>query len=299
MTIHQSPVTNHQSRLSVVLATRNEEENIGRCLESVSQLADEIVIVDEFSTDKTTQIAKTFGAKVFEVKHEPIFHKTKQKALERATCDWILQLDADEKVTQELAKEIKETINLRNEELKNLRTEKLKNRLFGRHQKLIEQRDGPIGKKSGEIVGFFIPRVNYFLGKPLIHAGVYPDPSIRLVKKGMAHFSGESVHDIMQIDGEVSWLENAIEHHDSPTLRKYFYRLNRYTDIKAQELQNTKTPKNVVSFIKFTLLLSTYYFLLLYFRHKGFLDGVRGFLWSFFSAMHYPIGYFKYVTRYT
>lgn len=85
--------------LSVVLATRNEEENLGRCLESVKSLADEIIVVDEYSTDKTVEIAKKYGAKVFLEPHHDNFHVTKQVALEKATGDWILQLDADEVVT--------------------------------------------------------------------------------------------------------------------------------------------------------------------------------------------------------
>src|SRR3990172_1056786 len=106
-------------KLSVVLATRNEETNIEACLDSVKNIADEIIVIDENSSDKTREIAKKFGAKVYKVKHEPIFHKTKQK---------------------------------------------------------------------GKVFAFFIPRRNYFLGKPLIHAGVYPDGQIRLVKKDKARF---------------------------------------------------------------------------------------------------------------
>jgi glycosyltransferase involved in cell wall biosynthesis len=77
-------------KLSVVLATRNEEENIAECLESIHQLADEIVIVDERSTDNTCKIAKQYGAKIYQAKHEPIFHITKQKAINKATGDWVL-----------------------------------------------------------------------------------------------------------------------------------------------------------------------------------------------------------------
>src|SRR4030042_6431382 len=92
--------------LSIVLAVRNEEENIGRCLDSVKSIADEIIVVDEYSSDKTVEIAKKYSAKIFLEPHHDIFHISKQKALEKATGDWILQLDADEVVTPELAKEI-------------------------------------------------------------------------------------------------------------------------------------------------------------------------------------------------
>ena len=303
-------------KLSVVLATFNEEKNIGECLKSCKDIAGEIIVVDEYSTDKTREIAEGYGAKVFLEPHHPIFHVTKQKAIEKATGDWILQLDADERVTEELGKEIIEII-------KNPTSLKLRGagtprewskgkktprrwpngllrgggkRLFKRHQELIEQRDGKIGKDTGEIVAFFIPRRNMFLGKPLIHAGVYPDGVIRLIKKGKARFPQKSVHEQIQIDGEVSWLSNDLEHHDSPTLKRYFVRMNRYTDLHAKELEANKVKKNPIAFVYYSFYKPLVTFLNLFIRHKGFLDGVRGFLWSFFSAMHYPIAYFKYLT---
>lgn len=294
-------------KLSVVLATRNEEKNIARCLNSVKQIADEIVVFDENSTDKTREIAKRYGARVYKVLHEPIFHKTKQKALDLARGDWILQLDADERVTKELVGEIKQIINSPNDRLldrvlghgERSRTitggfNRELTKLFESHQQLIEQRDGPIGKRTGEVVAFFIPRLNMFLGRPLKYAGTYPDPAIRLVKKDKAWFPAKSVHEIMEVEGEVGWLQNYMEHHDSPTLSRYFNRLNRYTDLKSQELQKSETPKNFIFLIHYSFFKPFFIFLNLYIRHKGFLDGMRGFLWSFFSASHFPIAYFKY-----
>lgn len=277
-------------KLSVVLATRNEEYNISRCLESVLKIADEIIIFDEYSTDKTKTIAEKMGAKVYLEPHHDIFHITKQKALEKAKGDWILQLDADEVVTPELAKEILKVVDSKFEE-KNL------NPLFLRHQELIEQRDGPIGKTTGEIVGYFLPRRNMFLGKPLIHAGVYPDGVIRLVKNGFARFPQKSVHEQIQLDGRVGWLNGDLLHYDSPTLSRYLSRLNRYTDLHAEELKNKKVSKSILGFIQYVFFKPTYTFLMLFLRHKGFMDGVNGFLWSFFSALHFPIAYFKYLTQ--
>jgi len=94
--------------VSVVLATLNEEKNLSDCLNSVKDLADEIIIFDENSTDKTREIAQKFKAKVFQTKHEPVFHITKNKAIAMAQSDWILQLDADERLTPALKKEINE-----------------------------------------------------------------------------------------------------------------------------------------------------------------------------------------------
>jgi len=279
-------------KLSVVLATRNEEENISRCLKSVKLIADEIIIFDEYSTDKTKQIAESFGAKVFLHPHHDIFHITKQKAIDMAKGEWILQLDADEVVTPELAEEIKKVLR---GELIVIKDPK-KQKLFSRHQELLELRDRKLGNGSDEIVAYFIPRINMFLNKPLIHAGVYPDGVIRLFKRGKARLPGKSVHEQMEIDGKVGWLNGDLLHYDSPTLKRYLARLNRYTDLKAQELKSSKTPKNLWSFLLFTIWHPAYTFMLLFFRHLGFLDGVNGFLWSFFSALHFPIAYFKYVT---
>ncbi len=289
---------NSSPKLSVVLAVRNEEENIGRCLESVKEIADEIVVVDEHSTDKTVEIANEYGAKVFLEQHHDIFHITKQKALERATGDWVLQLDADEEVTPALAKEINEVINMSNDDIK--KRLDLDIRVTSRqkkHQRLIEARDGKIGQETGEVVAFFIPRLNIFLGRPLRYGGVYPDGVIRLVKNGKARFPQKSVHEQIQIDGEVSWLFNDLKHYDSPTMRRYLSRLNRYTDLKAKELNEDKVPKNFWSLFLYTMYKPLYIFLNIYFRHKGLLDGPQGFLWAFFSSIHFPVAYYKYITN--
>lgn len=278
-----------QKKLSVVLATRNEEANIERCLLSVKDIADEIVLVDENSTDKTKAIAERLGAQVYLEPHHDIFHITKQKALDRAKGEWILQLDADEVVSPELGCEI----------VKVLKGESIAkaNNLFNRHQSLIEQRDGMIGKQTGEIVGYFIPRLNMFLGKPLIHGGVYPDGVIRLVKNGKARFPQKSVHEQIELDGEVSWLSGNLLHYDSPTFSRYLARLNRYTDLIAAEYKEQVLSKNVFNFVLYTIFKPIYTFCSLYLRHKGFLDGASGFLWSFFSASRFPISYFKYLTN--
>ncbi|HKC04965.1 MAG TPA: glycosyltransferase family 2 protein [Patescibacteria group bacterium] len=284
-------------KLSVVLATRNEEGNIGRCLESVKSIADEIIVIDENSIDKTREIAKKYGAEVFLEPHHDIFHITKQKSLEKAKGEWILQLDADEEVTPELSKEIKEVISMSDAQIKNRQGISVRemNR-FKKHQSLIEARDGKIGSDSGEIVAFFIPRLNMFLGRALKYGGVYPDGVIRLIKNGKARFPQKSVHEQIEIDGEVSWLFNNLRHYDSPTFSRYIARFNRYTNLKAQELKLEKVPKNPLFFIHYSLILPIYTFLNIYLRHKGILDGPQGFLWAFFSAMHFPIGYFKYIS---
>jgi glycosyltransferase involved in cell wall biosynthesis len=284
-----------KNKLSVVLATRNEEKNIAECLETVKSIADEIIVVDEGSTDKTREIAKKYRARVYKVKHKEIFHKTKQKALDYATGDWILQLDADERVSETLGHEIKKVINLSNEKIRKRRPkDKKKWRLFQKHQKLIEEKDYTKRTGPSEISAFYVPRVNYFLGKPLRYAGVYPDGVIRLIKKGKARFPAKSVHELMRVDGEAAWLFNDLEHYDSPTFERYIARLNRYTDIKSDEFLKAKIPLNLLRLLYYSLVKPLFVFTNLYIRHKGFLEGVRGFIWSLFSAFHYPISYFKY-----
>ncbi len=282
-------------KLSVALATRNEEENIGACLESVKEIADEIVVVDEESTDKTREIANSYGVRVFRVKHEPIFHITKQKAIDKATGDWILQLDADERVTPRLVNEIKQVIRMDSKEIRERIPQDLtKVRLFKKHEGLIRKREGELGKQTGKVVAFFVPRINFFLGKPLKHAGVYPDGVIRLIKAGKARLPGKSVHELMEVDGEVAWLFNDLEHHESPTLSRYLNRMNRYTDLKAEEFKKSKVLANYWNLFKYSFIIPASYFLLLYIRHNGWKDGMRGFIWSTFSSLHFPLAYFKY-----
>ena len=159
---------------------------------------------------------------------------------------------------------------------------------------MIEERDGKLGNDNEEVVAYFIPRVNVFLGKPLVHAGVYPDGVIRLFKRGRAWLPGKSVHEQMEIDGKIGWLNESLLHYDSPTFNKYLWRLNRYTDLKKEEFEQEKLSKNYGVLLFYSFVKPTIVFLNLYIRHKGFLDGMRGFVWSLFSALHFPIAYFKY-----
>ncbi len=290
LNLRQKQSLRPNQKLSVVQATRNEAENIARNLDSVKNIADEMIVVDEYSSDETREIAKKHGAQVFLEPHHDNFHITKQKANDKARGDWILQIDTDEVITPELAMEIKKV--LLGEEI--IVKDPNKQKLFSRHQKLIEERDGKLGNDSEEVVAYFIPRVNVFLGKPLVHAGVYPDGVIRLFKKGKARLPGKSVHEQMEINGRVGWLNESLLHYDSPTFSKYLWRLNRYTDLKKEEFEQEKLSKNFGVLLFYSFVKPTMVFLNLYIRHKGFLDGMRGFVWSLFSSLHFPIAYFKY-----
>ncbi|MEK7092262.1 MAG: glycosyltransferase family 2 protein [Patescibacteria group bacterium] len=245
--------------LSVVLATFNEEKNLSECLQSVKDLADEIVIVDGGSKDQTVIIAKDFKAKVIETTNPAIFHINKQKAIDGATKDWILQLDADERVSPELAVEIKDKIG------------------------------------SSHINGYWIPRKNFFLGRFLKKGGQYPDYTLRLYKRGKGRLPQKSVHEQAEVQGEVGYLKNPLIHMADPQFSRYLSRFDRYTNLIAKEYADQKLAVNPLVTGNQMLILPLWWFFLSYVRHKGFVDSWQGFVFSFFSALRFPVSYVKYI----
>lgn len=284
-------------KLSVALATFNEEKNIGPCLKAVKDWVDEIIVVDGSSSDQTAAIAKSFKAKVMITDNPPIFHINKQKALEACQGEWILQLDADEKVSEKLAKEIKMIVSLNDKEIDRYQKKLTKRKLFLKHQQLLEKRDGKIGQAKEEYGGFFVPRLNYFLGKFLRYGGVYPDGVIRLVKNGKAHFPCQSVHEQIVIKGRVGWLQNDLLHMADPTFKRYLARNSRYVDLTAADLKEKKEGRGPGQFINYFFFKPIHWFLLTLIRHKGILDGLRGVIFSFFSALRFPRAYWRYLAR--
>lgn len=245
--------------LSVVLATFNEASNINRCLTSVKPIADEIIVVDGSSQDKTRQLAQQLGAKIFQTTNKPNFHINKQLAINHAKSDWILQLDADEVVTPKLSREIITTIN-----------------------------------SNPEANAFYINRKNFFLGRFLTKGGQYPDPVIRLFKRGKAKLPQIDVHEQMLVQGKIGTLKEPMEHFTAPTFARYLQNSNRYTSFTASQLLNKNLPINLVNTIRFTIIKPIVTFLKIYVRHKGFIDGFPGLIFALFSGLHHPISYFKY-----
>lgn len=283
-------------RISVALATYNEELNIGECLKSIEDLVDEIIVVDGCSLDKTMEIAKKYGAKVISVPNDPMFHTMKQKAFDLATGDWILHLDADERISAKLAEEIRKITSMTNEGISDYQN-KLKNKkLFLRHQTLLEERDGEIGDEDQEYVAFFFPRLNFFLGKYLRFGGVYPDGVIRLFKKNTAYLPCKDVHEQMVVRGRVGWLQNDLLHMADPTFTRYLNRNSRYIDLIAGQLKEERTSKDPITFLKYFLVKPIHWFLLTQIRHKGILDGFQGVVFSLFSALRFPRAYWRYLT---
>ena len=283
--------------LSVVLAVYNEESNLADCLESVKGIASEIVIVDGTSTDNTVMIAKQYDAKIVVRENPSIFHINKQIALEKAEYEWILQLDADERVSKALADEIVKVIHLDEEEQERYQENLVNRELFLRNQEQWELKQGKFSKSSGEIVGYFMPRLNYFLGKYLRYGGVYPDGAVRLVKNGKAWFPCKDVHEIIQLDGRVGWLGSDLLHYDSPTFSRYIKRNTRYVHLIANQLRDEKVGKNLFQFLNYVFYKPMHWFLITLIRHKGILDGWQGVVFSFFSALRFPRAYIEYLMK--
>lgn len=246
--------------LSVVLATYNEEKNLFECLDSIKDFADEIIIVDGGSSDKTVEIGKKFKAKVLITSNPRMFHINKQKAIDLATKDWIFQLDADERVTQESKREIQGEINAAIHD------------------------------------GYWIPRKNFFLGRFLMKGGQYPDYTLRLYKRGKGKLPQKDVHEQAVVEGTTGFLKHPLIHIADPNFSRYFNRFVRYTNLLAENFKKEKIGYNPIMLVKYMIILPIWWFLLTYIRHKGFMDSWQGFVFSFFSALRFPVAYYKYLT---
>jgi glycosyltransferase involved in cell wall biosynthesis len=251
------------STLSIAIATYNEEKNIARCLDSVKKIADEIVIVDGHSADRTVQIAKKYShVKIISTTNKPIFHLNKQVAINSCHSDWILQLDADEIPSRELVGEISTILKAGNET--NLKD------------------------------GYWINRKNYFLGRFLTKGGVYPDPTIRIYKNGKGKLPCKDVHEQAEINGTIGYLKNDLLHYADISFSRYLLRNNRYTTLLAQELKTSKQSLSFLSFLNYFIIKPAYWFILAYIRHRGYVDGFPGFVFAWYSSLRFPISYIKY-----
>lgn len=247
-------------KISVVLAVYNEENNLANCLNSIKDLANEIVIVDGGSKDKTLDIARKFDAKIIQTTNPQIFHINKNKAIDAASGNWILQLDADEVVTKQLAEEIK-----------------------------------MVTSEDLDLVGYWIPRKNFFLDRFLTKGGQYPDYTLRLYKKGKGRLPGKDVHEQAIVVGKVGYLKNDLLHLRDKTFSNYFQRFNRYTDLFSRQLKMQGVKLSPLSFISFILIKPLFWFLKSYIRHRGYVDGFPGFVFALFSSLRFPIAYFKLI----
>lgn len=240
------------STLSVVIITKNEEANLPRCLESV-KWADEIIVVDSNSVDRSRDIAASYGARVHNIEWQGFGH-AKQTGVSQVRSDWVLSIDADEEVTADLQKEILDVIG-----------------------------------SNGSTVGYEMPRRTRFLGRWIYHCGWYPDPVLRLFRREHGQFDMALVHERLIVDGPTGRLQNELLHYSYPTLEKYFEKFNRYTTLGAREAfergEKVGWAKLVIkpfaAFIKHFLI------------RRGFLDGVEGLVISVLSSCSVLVKYAK------
>jgi glycosyltransferase involved in cell wall biosynthesis len=227
--------------LSVCIITFNEEANIARTLKSVQGIADEIIVVDSGSTDATVELAQARGAKVF-VESWKGFASQKNSALAKATCDWILSLDADEEVSPELAASIATVVK---------------------------------PPAQPQFTGYTMNRRNLYFGKWIRRCGYYPDPKRRLIRRGAAQFELRAVHEDMKMSAPKGHLQGDLIHHAYPTLESFIDHANRYSSLGAGMVAaERKVGFSFINIVLRPLVRFTYG----YFFRLGFLDGKEGLL---------------------
>ncbi|MCF8723495.1 glycosyltransferase involved in cell wall biosynthesis [Nitrospina gracilis] len=221
--------------LSVILITKNEAVRIRQCLESV-KWADEIVVLDSGSTDGTPDICREYTSEVHDVDW-PGFGLQKNRALDMATGDWVLSVDADEVVTDALRDEIERTL------------------------------------RKPKYNGYRIPRSSHYVGRCIRHSGWTPDYVVRLMKKGSGAFTNSLVHEKLEIAGKVGRLKNPLIHYSFDTFEDVLDKMNRYSTYNAQMLYEQDRSSSLLE----AVARGMWAFFRTYFLKRGFLDGRQGF----------------------
>jgi glycosyltransferase involved in cell wall biosynthesis len=239
--------------LSVTVITKNEAKNIEECLRSVAW-AQEIIVLDEFSTDGTADMAKGLGARVYQESWKG-FAGQKNSAVEKATGDWILSLDADERITAPLRKEIEETIG-----------------------------------RNNAFHGYFIARKNFFSGRWIRHGGWYPDYCLRLFKKSSGRFEERAVHEKVLVEGPTGYFKNPLEHYTYRSVADYLIRMERYSRLAALEIAEGNPP---LLWSALTLR-PAFTFLNMYLLRGGFLDGKKGLFLAASYAYYTFLKYYRF-----
>lgn len=229
--------------LSVIIITKNEAAHIGDCIDSVG-FADEIIVVDSGSNDRTREIAQDKGAKVTTTADWPGFGQQKNRALDLATCSWVLSIDADERVTPELAQEIQR-------ELASPRAEAYK-----------------------------IARLSNFGGRWIRHSGWWPDHVLRLFKRGTARFKDVAVHESVQTASTVAVLEGHFLHYPYADLETFIAKINHYSSEAAAMMHAKGRRTSVLGATGHAV----WTFIRIYLIRRGFLDGREGFILAAMGA---------------
>ncbi|MGZ3787672.1 MAG: glycosyltransferase family 2 protein [Bacteriovorax sp.] len=242
-------------KLSVVIITLNEEKNIGRCLESVKDVADEIVVVDSLSTDRTREICRKYSQVRFIEQKFLGYVEQKNFALNHASHDCVLSLDADEALSGELSAEIK----------------KIKTNFLGS--------------------GYKFNRLTEYNGHWVRHCGWYPDTKLRIVLKGRARWVGNNPHDALEVDGEVHHLNGDLLHYSYDSISSHVQQTNKFSTIEARALFDKGKRATLLKLIT----RPPFQFFKDYFLKRGFLDGRYGFVICFINAQYVLLKYAKMI----
>ena len=242
------------STLACVVITKNEEANVQDCLKSV-QWVDELIVVDAESGDRTVELARACGAKV-SVRPWPGFGLQKNFGMAQASSDWILILDADERVTEELRQEITASLAV---------------------------------WTAGDPVAYRIPRKNFFYGAWVRGGGVYPDYQVRLFRRGLAQYNDVAVHENLIVDGEIGTLAGHLDHYTERRIQDHFKKFGLYTTLAAQEKAKTVRTVGWIDLVFRPQVVWVKTYLL----KQGFRDGVNGLIVCVFASMYTFVKYAK------
>lgn len=248
-----------KSKISFVIIAHNEEQNIVSCLESISW-ADEIILVDCESTDQTVKLAKKYTEKIFLRKNIPNLNINKSFGIKQATNEWIFYIDPDERITPELAEQIK---------------------------KIILQNDG--------YNGYIFPRKNYYFGKWLKHGGKYPDRQLRLFRRNKGYFACKHVHERLIVEGKYGKLNYPILHCTYKTVDEFLKKYCFYTSFQAGYLKQEGMRPNLKNFLLYFFILPLKRFTDRYFIKLGILDGVTGLFACIFESLFFVVSYMKFL----
>ena len=222
-------------KLSVAIITHNEESNIRDALESI-KWADEIVVIDSFSTDRTVEICREYTDKVYSFEWAG-FSEQKNKAVSMTTQPWVFVLDSDERVTAGLKEEIIDVV-----------------------------------RSVSSVDGYYIPRKNFFGRRWIRHGGWWPDYTLRLFKRGKGSFEKREVHEVIKVNGSTGYFKNPMEHYTYKDINDYLKRMQTYSDLAAKEMYQKGRRANIFDII----IRPPATFFRMFFLQMGILDGIYG-----------------------
>jgi glycosyltransferase involved in cell wall biosynthesis len=271
-------------RLSVPIVAFNEAANLRRTLASVSW-ADEIVVLDSGSTDETVEIAREFNARIF-VEPWRGYGPGVNSAIDKCTGDWILAVDADEVITPELRAEIEALLDLTGHAASSIPPLTTNTKASSR---MGHPESGP------EFDAYWIPRLNLILGRWMRHGGVYPDPKLRLFRRGTARLREDTEpHATPKYDGPTGRLKSHMLHYAYPNLAVYLEHMDRYSSASVPLLlRRGKTSRSLPAFVVNVYLNPVATFIFNYFLRLGFLDGRDGFLFHLYHSVYVSWKYAK------